>query len=103
MSAWAKCKEEHEDRCSGWEGRVTCGGGVRQVRHAVARALEVSLHAAAVSDSLQGTQAGARGQIRHAVPQLLWNHTHHTTYLTKDNKWSQFWNSKLPYNRFNTL
>ena len=37
------------------EDRVTCGGGVSQVRHAVARALEVSLHAAAVSDCLQGT------------------------------------------------
>lgn len=56
---------------------------MRQVRHAVARALEVSLHAAAVSDSLQGAQAGARGQIRHAVPQLLWNHIHHTMNLTK--------------------
>lgn len=39
----------------GEEGRVTCGGGVCQVGHAVARALEVSLHAAAVPDCLQGT------------------------------------------------
>lgn len=39
----------------GEEGRVTCGGGVSQLGHAVARALEVSLHAAAVSDCLQGT------------------------------------------------
>lgn len=39
----------------GGRGRVTCGGGVSQVGHAVARALEVSLHAAAVSDCLQGT------------------------------------------------
>lgn len=39
----------------GEEGGVTCGGGVSQGRHAVARALEVSLHAAAVSDCLQGT------------------------------------------------
>lgn len=61
--------------------RVTCGGGVTQAGHAVAGALEVSLHAAAVSDRLQGTQAGARGQIRHAVPQLLWNHTY-TLHLT---------------------
>lgn len=38
----------------GEEGRVTCGGGVNQVGHAVARALEVSLHAATVSDCLQG-------------------------------------------------
>lgn len=42
-----------------------------QVRHAVARALEVSLHAAAVSDCFQGAKAGAGGQVRHAVPQLL--------------------------------
>lgn len=42
-----------------------------QVGHAVAGALEVSLHAAAVSDCLQGAQAGSGGQIRHAVPQLL--------------------------------
>lgn len=47
-----------------------------QVGHAVARALEVSLHAAAVSDCLQGAKAGAGSQIRHAVPQLLWNHTY---------------------------
>ncbi len=47
-----------------------------QVGHAVARALEVSLHAAAVSDCLQGTKACAGCQIRHAVPQLLWNHTY---------------------------
>lgn len=47
-----------------------------QVGHAVAGALEVSLHAAAVSDCLQGAQAGSGGQIRHAVPQLLWNHIH---------------------------
>lgn len=40
---------------AGEEGRVTCGGGVGQVGHAVARALEVSLHAAAVSDCFQGT------------------------------------------------
>lgn len=63
-------------RCGkGEEGRVTCGGGVSQMGHAAARALEVCLHAAAVSDCLQGTQAGAGGQIRHAVPQLFWNHT----------------------------
>lgn len=36
-----------------WGVRVTCGGGVSQVGHAVARALEVSLHAAAVSDCFQ--------------------------------------------------
>lgn len=47
-----------------------------QVRYAVARALEVSLHAAAVPDCLQGSQAGAGGQVRHAVPHLFWNHTH---------------------------
>lgn len=50
------------------EGRVTCGGGVSQVGHAVARALEVSLHAAAVSDCFQGTQACSGGQIGHATP-----------------------------------
>lgn len=45
-----------EEWCGqGEKGRVTCGGGVCQVGHAVARALEVSLHAAAVSDCLQGT------------------------------------------------
>lgn len=40
---------------SGEEGRVTCGGGLGQVGHAVARALEVSLHAAAVPDCFQGS------------------------------------------------
>jgi len=68
---------------AGEEGRVTCGGGVSQVRHAVARALEVSLHAAAVSDRFQGTKAGAGGQVRHAVPQLLWNHTHTKHLITE--------------------
>lgn len=42
-------------REAGKEGGVTCGGGAGQVGHAVARALEVSLHAAAVPDCLQGT------------------------------------------------
>lgn len=58
-----------------------------QVGHAVAGALEVSLHAAAVSDCLQGAQTGSGGQIRHAVPQLLWNHTRaHTRTQTENIK-----------------
>jgi len=44
---------------------------VVQAGHAVARALEVSLHAAAVPDRLQGTQAGAGCQVGHAVSRLL--------------------------------